>query len=117
MASLGVQARGARRAGITAFPSPTVSGAQRLRPVFHILLTLLAMVAIAVRPAMAQSILRDVYTEALFQEMMDPLTVAAELQPGQVLVPLLGACILTTFVAYSHINNVFSGMIESSNTA
>src|SRR3546814_14922472 len=91
MASLGVQARGARRSGMTAFPSPPVSGAQRLRPVFHILLTLLAMVAIAVRPAMAQSILRDAETEALFPAMMDPLTVAAGPTPGPVRVHLLRA--------------------------
>src|SRR3546814_16596438 len=89
MASLGVQARGAREAGMTAFPPQPVPGAPGLRPVFRILLTLLAMLAVAMRPAMAQSILRDAETEALFQDMMDPLLVAAGLQPGQVRVHLL----------------------------
>src|SRR3546814_20453046 len=65
MASLGVQARGAREAGMTAFPPQPVPGAPGLRPVFRILLTLLAMLAVAMRPAMAQSILRDAETEAL----------------------------------------------------
>src|SRR3546814_14564123 len=117
MASLGVQARGARRSGMTAFPSPPVSGAQRLRPVFHILLTLLAMVAIAVRPAMAQSILRDAETEALFQDMMDPLTVAAGLQPGQVRVPLLGDRSINAFVAGSQAINAFSGLLQAAASA
>src|SRR3546814_20354541 len=99
MASLGVQARGARRSGMTAFPSPPVSGAQRLRPVFHILLTLLAMVEIAVRPATAQSILRDAATEAPLQDIMYRLTVAARPPPGPVAVQPLADLRTTPYVA------------------
>src|SRR3546814_16771801 len=84
MASLGVQARGAREAGMTAFPPQPVPGAPGLRPVFRILLPLLAMLSVAMRPAMAQSILRDAATEALFQDLLDPLPLAAGHHPGQV---------------------------------
>ena len=102
---------------MTAFPPQTVSGAQRLRPIFRILLTLLAMFAIAMRPAMAQSILRDAETEALFQDMMDPLLVAAGLQPGQVRVHLLGDRSINAFVAGSQDIYVFSGLIEAADSA
>ena len=61
-ASVEVQARGARSPAMT----PSIAyRAGAWRPLFRIILTLLAMVAIALRPAMAQSILRDAETEAL----------------------------------------------------
>jgi predicted Zn-dependent protease len=87
------------------------------RPLFRIALTLLAMIAVAMRPAMAQSILRDAETEALFQDMMDPLLVAAGLQPGQVRVHLLGDRSINAFVAGSQDIYVFSGLIEAADTA
>lgn len=87
------------------------------RPLFRILLTLLAMFAIAVRPSMAQSILRDAETEALFQDMMDPLLVAAGLKPGQVRVHLLGDRSINAFVAGSQDIYVFSGLIEAADSA
>src|SRR3546814_12838609 len=117
MASRGVQARGAREAGMTAFPPQPVPGAPGLRPVFRILLTLLAMLAVAMRPAMAQSILRDAETEALFQDMMDPLLVAAGLQPGQVRVHLPGDRSINAFVAGSPDLYVFRGSTEAAATA
>lgn len=83
----------------------------------RILLTLVAMVAAMARPAMAQSILRDAETEALFQDMMDPLTVAAGLQPGQVRVHLLGDRSINAFVAGSQDVYVFSGLIEAADSA
>jgi len=87
------------------------------RPLFRIILTLLAMFAIAVRPSMAQSILRDAETEALFQDMMDPLLVAAGLKPGQVRVHLLGDRSINAFVAGSQDIYVFSGLIEAADSA
>lgn len=83
----------------------------------RILLTLFAMIAIAARPAMAQSILRDAETEALFQDMMDPLVVAAGLQRGQVRVHLLGDRSINAFVAGSQDVYVFSGLIEAADSA
>ena len=75
---------------MTAFPQHSAPRAHGPGALFRILLTIIAMIAVAVRPAAAQSILRDAETEALFQDMMDPLLVAAGLKPGQVRVHLLG---------------------------
>jgi predicted Zn-dependent protease len=102
---------------MTVSPPRTALRAHRLRPLFRILLTLLAMLAVAMRPAMAQSILRDAETEALFQDMMDPLLVAAGLQPGQVRVHLLGDRSINAFVAGSQDVYVFAGLIEAADTA
>lgn len=102
---------------MTVSPSRTALRAHRLRPLLRILLTLLAMLAVAMRPAMAQSILRDAETEALFQDMMDPLLVAAGLQPGQVRVHLLGDRSINAFVAGSQDVYVFAGLIEAADTA
>lgn len=102
---------------MTAIPPSKATGAHRLRAFFRIFLTLLAMFAVAARPAMAQSILRDAETEALFQDMMDPLLVAAGLQPGQVRVHLLGDRSINAFVAGSQDIYVFSGLIETADSA
>ncbi len=102
---------------MTVLPPRTALRAHRSRPLFRILLTLLAMLAVAMRPAMAQSILRDAETEALFQDMMDPLLVAAGLQPGQVRVHLLGDRSINAFVAGSQDVYVFAGLIEAADTA
>ena len=53
---------------MTASPPQPAFGARKVRALFRIALTLLAMFAIALRPAAAQSILRDAETEALFQD-------------------------------------------------
>jgi predicted Zn-dependent protease len=102
---------------MTAFPPHPAFRAPWLRPLFRALLTLLAMVAITMRPAMAQSILRDAETEALFQDMLDPLLIAAGLRPGQVQVHLLGDRSINAFVAGSQDIYVFSGLIEAADTA
>ena len=83
----------------------------------RMMLTVIVLVAVAVRPAAAQSILRDAETEALFQDMMDPLLVAAGLQPGQVRVHLLGDRSINAFVAGSQDIYVFSGLIEAADSA
>ncbi|MGB7409822.1 MAG: M48 family metalloprotease [Sphingopyxis granuli] len=75
------------------------------------------MLAVAVRPAMAQSILRDAETEALLKDMMDPLLVAAGLRPGQVRVHMLGDPSINAFVAGSQDIYVFSGLIEAAGSA
>lgn len=87
------------------------------RAVIRVLLTVAAVVALAARPALAQSILRDAETEALFQDMMDPLVVAAGLQRGQVRVHLLGDSSINAFVAGSQDIYVFSGLIEAADSA
>src|SRR3546814_18551014 len=98
---------------MTALPPHSAFRASGWRALFHLLLTIAAMVAVAARPAMAQSILRDAETEALFQDMMDPLLVAAGLRPGQVQVHLLGDRSINAFVAGSQDIYVFGGLIET----
>ena len=100
---------------MTAFPRHDARGA--FGALLRLALTLLALLAVAVRPAAAQSILRDAETEALLQDMMDPLTVAAGLQRGQVRVHLLGDRSINAFVAGSQDVYVFSGLIEAADTA
>ncbi len=87
------------------------------RSLLRALLVLLAMLAVAVRPATAQSILRDAETEALLKDMMDPLLVAAGLRPGQVRVHMLGDPSINAFVAGSQDIYVFSGLIEAAGSA
>ena len=100
---------------MTAFPRHDARGA--FGALLRLALTLLALLTVAVRPAAAQSILRDAETEALLQDMMDPLTVAAGLQRGQVRVHLLGDRSINAFVAGSQDVYVFSGLIEAADTA
>jgi len=109
--------RGAKMDRMNSSPQPAADRAGAWRPIFRIVLTLFAMFAIALRPAMAQSILRDAETEALFQDMMDPLLVAAGLKPGQVRVHLLGDRSINAFVAGSQDIYVFSGLIEEADSA
>ena len=117
MASVRVQMRGAKMGRMSFSPQPAADRMGAWRPIVRIIMTLLAMFAIALRPAMAQSILRDAETEALFQDMMDPLLVAAGLQPGQVRVHLLGDRSINAFVAGSQDIYVFSGLIEAADSA
>src|SRR3546814_15936215 len=84
-----------------------------LRVLSRILLSLLVLFAVAARPAMAQSILRDAKTEALLQDMMDPLTVAAGMRAGQVRVHLPSDCSINAFVAGSQDIYVHRGMNEA----
>lgn len=92
-------------------------GGDALRPLARLFLTLVVLLAVAVRPVLAQSILRDAETEALLQDMMDPLTVAAGLRPGQVRVHLLSDRSINAFVAGSQDIYVHSGLIEAADTA
>ena len=117
MASVGVQAHSARQREMNSPPHPVARRASAPRPLFRIILTLLAMFAVAMRPAMAQSILRDAETEMLLQDMMDPLLDAAGLQRGQVRVHLLGDRSINAFVAGSQDIYVFSGLIEAADSA
>nr|WP_262408233.1 M48 family metalloprotease [Sphingopyxis sp. OPL5] len=80
-------------------------------------MTVVVLLAVAVRPVAAQSILRDAETEALLQDMMDPLLVAAGLQPGQVRVHLLGERSINAFVAGSQDIYVFAGLIDAADSA
>lgn len=77
----------------------------------------LACVSLLVQPAQAQSILRDAETERLLQDMMDPLLVAAEMDPGQVEVILINDGSINAFVAGGQRIFVHSGLLNAADTA
>lgn len=76
-----------------------------------------AIFGLIAQPATAQSILRDAETEALLQEMMDPLTVAAGMPAGAVKVTLINDPSINAFVAGGQRVFVHSGLISAADTA
>lgn len=124
MASHQVQFRGGMNETMPQYPSPARQAAPRPSPkprpwamlgkwVVGIGLAL----SVAVQPVMAQSILRDAETEALLQDMMAPISVAAGLKPNQIKVHLLGHPSINAFVAGSQDVYVFSGLINEAGSA
>ncbi len=89
----------------------------RLRRLITQTLALAACFAMLAQPAAAQSILRDAETEALLQDMMDPLSEAAGLDAGQVDVVLVGDNSINAFVAGGQRVFVHSGLINAADTA
>jgi len=80
-------------------------------------LALAALLVLGVQPAAAQSILRDAETEALLQDMVDPLAEAAGLQQGAVEVVLVNDPSINAFVAGGQRIYVHSGLIDAAETA
>lgn len=70
-----------------------------------------------IQPAMAQSILRDAETEALFADMVGPLTAAAGMRPQDVKVYLINDNSINAFVAGGQIIYVHAGLIEAADSA
>src|SRR5690606_35174450 len=70
-----------------------------------------------IQPAAAQSILRDAETEALLQDMVDPLAEAAGLQKGAVDVVLVNDPSINAFVAGGQRIFIHSGLINAADTA
>src|SRR5690606_4698346 len=76
-----------------------------------------ALLALAAQPAAAQSILRDAETEALLQDMVDPLAEAAGLPRGAVDVVLVHDPSINAFVAGGQRSYIHSGLINAADTA
>ena len=76
-----------------------------------------AALAFAAQPASAQSILRDAETEALLQDMMDPLTEAAGMPRGSVEVVLVNDPSINAFVSGGQRIYVHSGLINAADSA
>jgi predicted Zn-dependent protease len=76
-----------------------------------------AALTFAAQPASAQSILRDAETEALLQDMMDPLTEAAGMPRGSVDVVLVNDPSINAFVAGGQRIYVHSGLINAADSA
>jgi predicted Zn-dependent protease len=78
---------------------------------------LFALLALTVRPVMAQSILRDAETERLLQDMAAPLVKAAGLEPGNVDIVLVNDPAVNAFVAGGQAVYIHSGLINEASTA
>jgi len=77
------------------------------------LVALLLALVLSVQPAMAQSVLRDAETEALFAEMSAEIIKAAGLEPKHVQIVLLQDKEINAFVAGGQIVYVHSGLITA----
>ena len=73
--------------------------------------------ALAFQPAMAQSILRDAETEALFRDMSRPLVEAAGLRPENVDFVLIHDRSINAFVAGGQVVYLHSGLIAAADSA
>src|SRR3712207_1022208 len=73
--------------------------------------------AVTARPAMAQSILRDAETEALFNDMSRPLIEAAGLRPENVQIVLVHDRSINAFVAGGQIVYIHSGLVAAADNA
>jgi predicted Zn-dependent protease len=82
---------------------------------FALLITL--SFAIGARPALAQSILRDAETEALFADISRPILEAAGLRPENVQIVLLQDKSINAFVAGGQIVYIHSGLIAAADNA
>jgi predicted Zn-dependent protease len=83
----------------------------RSRPVFRALVALLLSFALLVRPAFAQSVLRDAETEQWLQDISRPLVVAAGLDPRNFQVVLLYDNTINAFVAGGQIVYIHSATL------
>ena len=98
-----------RRLTMPALPSRPML----VRALFVLLLSLL----LAARPAVAQQVLRDAETEALFRDLARPLAISAGLQPGNVKVVLLQDPEINAFVAGGQTVYIQSGLITHADNA
>lgn len=89
----------------------------RLRAIARLVLVALLMGTITAQPVMAQSILRDAETEALFDEMSAPLIRAAGLNPRNVKVVMINDKEINAFVAGGQVVYIHSGLIAAADNA
>ena len=87
-----------------------------MRMISHILAAF-ALLALATQPVAAQSILRDAETEALLQDLLDPLAEAAGMNAGDVDVVLIDDSSINAFVAGGQRIYVHTGLIAEADTA
>ncbi|WP_239806774.1 M48 family metalloprotease [Croceicoccus hydrothermalis] len=88
-----------------------------LRSLLARTICILALVLMSVRPAAAQSILRDAETEALLNDMAAPLIRAAGLEPGNVDLVLINDGSVNAFVAGGQAVHIHSGLIAEADNA
>ena len=88
-----------------------------MRLIARLLACLAAASMLLAQPAIAQSILRDAETEALLQDLVDPLVGAAGMPKGSVDVVLINDPSLNAFVAGGQRIYVHSGLINAADNA
>ncbi len=81
------------------------------------LLALAALLGVLAQPVAAQAILRDSETEALLQDLVDPLVEAAGMPRGSVDVVLIQDPSINAFVAGGQRIYVHSGLINAADSA
>ncbi len=84
---------------------------------FARLIAAVLALSLSVQPAIAQSILRDAETEAVLQDMADPLVRAAGLDPRNVTIVLVGDPSINAFVAGGQAVYIHSGLINEAGSA
>ena len=89
----------------------------RILPALRLFVLLLLSLALTAQPAMAQSVLRDAETEALFKDISRPLVIAAGLEPNNVQIILLGDKEINAFVAGGQAVYINSGLISAADNA
>jgi predicted Zn-dependent protease len=87
-----------------------------LRP-FASVFAVLAVMAMAIQPATAQSILRDAETEALLHDMSAPIIAAAGLDPKNVDIVMINDPTVNAFVAGGQAVYINSGLINEAASA
>jgi predicted Zn-dependent protease len=81
------------------------------------LLVLFLSLMMAAQPAVAQQLLRDAETEALFRDIARPLALSAGLQPGNLKIVLLQDPTINAFVAGGQTVYLQSGLITHADNA
>lgn len=81
------------------------------------LVALASMIALAVQPAAAQSILRDAETEALLRDMSAPIVAASGLDPRNVDIVLVNDSSVNAFVVGGQAVYLNSGLINTADSA
>jgi predicted Zn-dependent protease len=89
----------------------------RLRSIFRAIFAFLLVWPLLVQPVMAQSILRDAETEALFHDMSLPLIKAAGLDPRNVRIVLIGDRSINAFTAGGQDVFIHSGLLAAADNA
>lgn len=87
------------------------------RALLRLLALLLTMIALLMRPALAQQVLRDAETEAFMAEMSAPLVKAAGMDPRNVQVLVINDPAINAFVAGGQYVWLHSGLIAAADNA
>ncbi|WP_169948054.1 M48 family metalloprotease [Sphingomonas lacunae] len=93
------------------------SGRQKLVGSIRMMLFAAIAMVMSASPVQAQQILRDAETEALLNEMAEPLIRASGLRPADVRIVLIGDRSINAFVAGGQIVYIHSGLIEAADNA